>query len=89
MSVCLWCFVDHKEGTKIKAKHDKILRKIIQGKVPCELGKCAPYLCRHLVDIHVAGMKALDTNCNHLLADINSVKHNLKVLREKIRVNKP
>jgi len=85
MTTCFWCFKDHREGTKIKAKHDKILQKIVDGKVPCELGGCMPHLCSHLVEIYVAGMKGLDTNCNHLLADINSIQHNLKLLKMKVK----
>jgi len=85
LTTCFWCWKEHREGTKVKAKHEAILRKIVEGKVPCELGKCIPHLCSHLVEIYVSSMNGLETNCNHLLADINSIRHNLKVLKEKVK----
>ena len=83
MTVCYWCWKEHREGTKVKAKHDVILRKIVHGATPCDLGRCAPHICAHLVEIYVAGMEHLDTNCNELLADINSIRANLERLEKE------
>lgn len=84
MSFCEWCLKNHREGTKIQKKHQKILRKICEGQIPCNLGKCTPYLCRHLIEIYRAGLRKLDTNCNRLLSEINQIEHNLEVLKEKV-----
>ena len=86
MTTCYWCWKEHRENTKVKAKHDKILEKVARGKIPCNLGKCAPHICPHLEDIYVAGLRSLDTNCNELLADINSIRRNREVLRRKLHV---
>ena len=78
---CLWCFKRHRDGTKIKQKHSKLLQKVRQGHVPCNLGQCNPYLCQHLARIMRAGLRELDTNCNHLLAELNTLDHYQDLLR--------
>ena len=83
MTLCYWCWKEHREGTKVKAQHDEILRKVAHGAIPCNLGKCVPHICGHLVQIYVAGMNSLDTNCNELLANINSIHANLERLRKE------
>jgi len=79
--VCLWCFKKHKDGTKVKAKHERILEKIRKGAIPCEVGECRPYLCRKYQKIIRHGLETYG-NCNEFLAKLNRVDYFLNRLLE-------
>lgn len=79
--VCLWCFKKHKDGTKIKAKHERILEKIRKGAIPCEVGECRTYLCRKYQKVIWDGLQVYG-NCNELLAMLNRVNYFLDMLLE-------
>jgi len=77
---CPICFITHKDGTKIKAKHDIAVQKIRKGALPCDLGLgCLPWLCIRYKQIIENGLKQYG-NCNHLLAELNRTDHFLKEL---------
>ena len=80
--VCLWCFKRHREGTKIKAKHEKLLDQLRKGKLPCEIGGCRLYLCSRLHAIISVGLEKFG-NCNHLLAEVNRINHFVELVHEE------
>lgn len=81
---CLWCWKTHREGTKIKRKHDEILRKIkTMDELPCCLGGCRPYLCSHFQKVISHGLETFG-NCNELLSELNRTNHFLEKLHEEV-----
>jgi len=80
--LCLWCFKRHKDKTKIKRKHARLLQKIREGELPCNIGGCRPYLCTRYQKIIQHGLQTFGS-CNELLADLNRVDHFLELLNRK------
>jgi len=79
--VCIWCFVKHKEGTKVKRKHERYLKAVVGGSIPCNLGDgCRSYLCVHKLRIIEAGLNSVG-NCNELLSQLPTIRHFLEVIR--------
>ena len=83
MSECAICGVKHKEGTKVLRRHQKMLRQLKQGKLPCEIRGlfCRPSLCSFNLNTPEPTLEHPNTEigedgiCNHRLAIVLGLRY--------------